>query len=292
MTTADDHRRRFQRVLEHIDAHPEEALTVDDLSRVAAFSKYHFHRQFSALFGISISRYVQLVRVRRAAHELAFRRRRRILEIALGSGYESHEAFARIFKKMIGQTPSEFRERPAWEGWHAIDRRLNEARSQPMKTEARADDVRIVDFPQTRIAILSHRGDPDRIGDTVRTFIAWRKATGYVPAVSATFNILHGDPRDVAPGDFRLDLCASVGGPVADNPQGVVEGVIPAGRCAVLRHVGSDAGLGEALRFLYATWLPASSEEPRDVPRFVQRIRFFPDVPEHEAVLDVFLPLR
>jgi AraC family transcriptional regulator len=45
------------------------------------------------------------------------------------------------------------------------------------------------------------------------------------------------------------------------------------------------------VRFLYATWLPASGQEPREFPLYLQRIRFFPDVPEHEAVTDVFLPL-
>jgi AraC family transcriptional regulator len=32
-------------------------------------------------------------------------------------------------------------------------------------------------------------------------------------------------------------------------------------------------------------------EALRDFPVFFQRVIFFPDVPEHEAVTDVFLPL-
>jgi AraC family transcriptional regulator len=79
---------------------------------------------------------------------------------------------------------------------------------------------------------------------------------------------------------------------VEENTFGIVEKTIPGGRCAVLRHVGSDDTLGEAIQYLYSTWLPASGEEPRDFPLYLQRIRFFPDVPEREAILDVFLPLR
>ena len=41
-----------------------------------------------------------------------------------------------------------------------------------------------------------------------------------------------------------------------------------------------------------ATPAPASGEEPRDFPLYFQRVSFFPDVPEHEAITDVFLPLR
>ncbi len=50
--------------------------------------------------------------------------------------------------------------------------------------------------------------------------------------------------------------------------------------------------LGESVTFLYSQWLPQSGEGPRDFPLYFQRVRFFPDVPEHEAVTDIFLPLR
>jgi AraC family transcriptional regulator len=68
--------------------------------------------------------------------------------------------------------------------------------------------------------------------------------------------------------------------------------VIPGGRCAVLRHVGSDDTLPVSVRYLYKEWLPNSDEEPRDFPLYFERVRFFPDVPEHEAITDVFLPLK
>lgn len=283
---------RFRQVLEHIDAHLDEDLTVDRLSSVAAFSKYHFHRQFSLLFGIGVYRYVQLARLKRASYRLAFRDEPRIIDIALAAGYESHEAFARAFKKTVGQTPSEFREQPDWDSWHAIYHPLTELRIRHMKPERSAGDVKILVFEETRVAVLEHRGDPTRLGDSLRRFIEWRKQNKLPPAVSAMFNILYDDPAETPPEDYRFDICAAIDRRVTENPFGVVEKTIPGGRCAVVRHVGSDDTLGEAVRYLYATWLPASGEEPRDFPLYLQRVRFFPDVPEHEAVTDVFLPLH
>jgi AraC family transcriptional regulator len=283
---------RFRRVLEHIDAHLDEDVTVDRLSSVAAFSKYHFHRQFSLLFGMGVYRYVQLARLKRASYRLAFRGEPRIIDIALAAGYESHEAFSRAFKKTVGQTPSEFREQPDWDSWHAIYQPLTELRIRHMKPERSAGDVKILVFEETRVAVLEHRGDPARLGDSLRRFIEWRKQNRLPPAVSATFNILYDDPTETPPEDYRLDICAAIDRRVNENAFGVVEKTIPGGRCAVVRHVGSDDTLGEAVRYLYATWLPASGEEPRDFPLYLQRVRFFPDVPEHEAVTDVFLPLQ
>ena len=291
-TAADAYYARFRRVLEHVDAHLEEELSLDRLAGVAAFSKFHFQRQFSALLGMGVGRYVQLVRLKRASYQLAFREGDRIIDVALGSGYESHEAFSRAFKKAVGQTPSEFRAEPQWETWHAIYARLSDLRSTHMKPDHRPEHVSIIDFPETRVAVLEHRGDPRRIGDTIRKFIDWRRANGLPPQTSATFNLLYGDPATTPPDEFRLDLCAATPRPVAENAHGVVERTLPAGRCARLRHVGSDDTFGETFEFLYARWLPASGEEPRDFPLFLQRVRFFPDVPEHEAITDVFLPLR
>jgi len=161
-----------------------------------------------------------------------------------------------------------------------------------MSRDNRPENVKIVVFEETRVAVLEHKGDPRLIGDSVRQFIEWRKQSTPSPRVSATFNILHDDPSTTPPQDFRLDICVATDRPVAENAFCVTEKRIPGGRCAVLRHVGSDDTLGETLKFLYATWLPASGEETRDYPLFVQRVRFFPDVPEHEAITDVFLPLK
>jgi len=282
---------RFRKVLEYIDEHLEDELSLEVLSGVAAFSKYHFHRQFSGLFGLGVHKYVQLVRLRRAARQLAFQSELRIIDIALSSGYESHEAFARAFKKAVGQTPSEFRDRPQWLPWHETQQPLAELRSRHMSREYRIEDVETVHFETTRVAVLEHRGDPKLLFGSVRTFIDWRKQNRLPPKLSATFNVLYDDPGSTAPEQFRFDLCAAISRAIEPNAEGIVERAIPGGRCARLRYVGSEDGMGEAIAFLYAQWLPQSGEELRDFPLFLQRVRFAPEVPEHEAEIDFYLPI-
>src|SRR4051812_39621576 len=114
---------------------------------------------------------------------------------------------------MLGQTPSEFRERPDWERWHATYQPLSALRTAHMKPETQLEQVKIVDFPSTRVALLAHRGDWRRIGDSIRAFIAWRKQNKLPPKLSATFNLLYEGPNDVAPEDFHLDLCAATDRP-------------------------------------------------------------------------------
>lgn len=283
---------RLQRVLDHIDRNLDGDLDLETLSGVAAFSPHHFHRQFSALLGLSLGRYVQLARLKRAASRLAYRPKDPILQIALDCGYAGPEAFARAFRQRVGQSPSAFRRQPDWSPWHAAQAPLVQARSKIMTHAFTDADVRIIDFPETPVARLSHHGDPAKLGDTIRRFIAWRREAGLPPRLSATFNILPVDPETTEPCDYRLDLCAATSLPIPDNLHGVVADRIPRGRCAVVRQTGSGDDLRPAAQLLYADWLPRSGEELRDFPLFAQRVTFFPDVPEGEAVTDLFLPLR
>ena len=283
--------QRLRSVIDHIHDRLSGKLTVDELAAVAGASKYHFHRQFTAEFGISVYRYVQLARLKRASSKLAYRPSESILDIALGCGYESPEAFSRAFKQVMGQTPTEFRIEPDWQQYRLALQPVDDMRKVHMEQQWQKHDVRIVEVPDIPIALLVHRGDPERIGDTVRRFIAWRKAVKLAPKVSATYNILFDDPSETPAEEFRLGICAATQAPVAPNDAGVTNSVIPGGRCAVLRHNGSDHTFGDALMYLYAVWLPESREQPRDFPLYCQRVTFFPDVPEHEAITDIFLPL-
>lgn len=280
----------LRRVLRYIDRHLDQPLDLEALSAVAELSPWHLQRRFAAAAGLSAARYVRLLRLRRAAYRLAFRPGVRILELALDAGYSSHEAFARAFARAFGQTPAAFRAAPNWTAWHAALAPLRTLRAQLMPSPT--DPPRIVDFPRTAVARLEHRGDPRELGATIQRFIAFRRAHSLHPSRSATFNVFtYGAPRADAPEAFRMDLCAATDAPVPENPQGVVPGELPAARCAVARHVGSDDTLGQTVAHLAGTWVPAQGEAVGEAPIFFQRVRFFPDVPEHEAVTDVFVPL-
>ncbi len=288
----DRYRIRFRKVLEHIDAHLSDDLDVEGLSGIAAFSKFHFHRQFSELLGSGVYQYVSLRRLKRASYQLVFRGDLPITDIALASGYDATEAFARAFKRIVGQSPSAFRKAPRWSAWHARFEPLGEVRSRIMTSQHRLEEVKIVTFEDTRIAALEYRGDVRSIGDAIRTFIKWRKQNQLPPKVSATFTIVHHHPARNDDGECHYELCAATDLGVPENSIGIVEKVIPGGRCALLRHIGSEDHLGESVSFLYSQWLPQSGEELRNFPLYFQRVRLFPDVPEHEAVTDIFLPLR
>lgn len=278
--------QRFERVFDYIEHHLGETLDVGQLSRVANFSKFHFHRQFSIYAGIGISAYVRMVRLRHAANRLVFHRQERIIDIALDVGFDNPESFSRAFRQAYGQSPSQFRKKPQWQPW-------KEQFRLPPKPGSEKMEVNIVDFDETKIAVLEHRGPPERVNDSVLQFIDWRKQSGLSPIkASRTFGLVYDNPDTTEPEQFRFDICGEVDGEVPANPQGVKSGVIPGGRCAVIRHLGPHDRLGEKVYYLYRNWLPGSGEELRDAQLFFHYLNLRTEVPEHDLMTDIYLPLK
>lgn len=287
MTTALEHyNTRMQRVLDYIDRHLDDTLDLDRLSQIAAFSKFHFHRQFAATFEMSVHRYVQLARLKRASHQLADKAQT-VTDTAMDAGYEAPDAFARAFRQRVGQSPSAFRTSPDWTSWLSAFGPLELARSKLMQITFDTADVTIHDVPETPVAVIEHRGDRATFAETRQRFIDARTTAGLSPETSPIYMVFRSEREPADPADYSVDLCFPT-----DDPA-VATGAIPAGRCAVLRYPGNTQNLEPAAQFLYHDWLPASGEEARDFPIYSRRrLAPIPDVSAYEMVLELFLPLK
>jgi len=152
-------------------------------------------------------------------------------------------------------------------------------------------NVRIVTFPTIRVGAVEHRGPPQLEHESVRRLIEWRIEQRLPPHRHRTFGIHYDDPRTTPAAAYRADFCVEVEGDVAPNRQGVIAKLIPGGRCAVARHVGSRDHVAAA-EHLAAVWLPASGEALRDFPMFFHYVNVGPDIRDDDMVTDVYLPLR
>jgi AraC family transcriptional regulator len=284
---------RMQRVLDYIDQHLDGDLDLETVSSVAAFSKFHFHRQFTATFEMSVHRYVQLARMKRASQRLANGNADSVTDIAMDAGYDAPDAFARAFRRRLGQSPSSFRKSPEWEPWLMAFGPLDTARNKLMQIIFTPEDVTVHDLPPRPVAIMEHRGDRATIGATRERFMAWRKAAGLSPETSPTFMIFRSELCPANPADYSMDLCIGTDQPIAADDEQMKAGVIPGGRCAVLRYPGNTNNLEPAALYLYRDWLPTSGEEAGDFPMYSRRqLSLIPEVSAHEVIVELFLPLK
>ncbi|PHM70942.1 AraC family transcriptional regulator [Xenorhabdus kozodoii] len=283
-------KQRLNALLHYIDENIDTHMNGENLSRIAACSKYHFHRLFSATYGIGVAAYIRQIRLKRAIYELAYNDSS-VIDIALICGYESPEAFSRAFKSSVGQSPIEFRKKPDWAVWYRHYQIINEIRTKMMNEKLSFVDVKTVNFPETTVAVMEHKGSPSKIGNTIRTFKEWRINHKLSPDRHRTFNLVYADPTNIDPKEYQFDLCVEVSPKFEVNNAKIILKTIPSGKCAHIRYIGSDDGITPIVNYLYTNWLSEHNQEVRDFPLFFERVKWFPTVTEAEAVTDIYLLL-
>jgi len=278
---------RIHRVCDYIHQHLDDELSLNILSDVACYSKFHFHRLFIAHVGVSVVKFAQFARFKRAAYRLAFETEKRVTDIALEAGFETSEAFYRAFKRTFNISPSQFRNEPNWPYFNAqFNFQVPNLKVKNMKVE-------IVEFSPQTVAMLTHIGPVNNLLNTAAQFIAWRKETKRSPVkTSKTFGIAYNDPAVTEEGKFKFGFAGSIDKPIAENKYGVVNGKIPGGRCAVIRHFGSHDKIGDTVYYLYTQWLAQSNEEVREFPCFFHYLNLIHEVDECDLITDIYLPIK
>ncbi len=99
---------RLKRVVEHVDTHISEQITLAALASVAGMSRMYFASQFRAATGLRPHDYVLRKRIERAQHLLATTSDP-LVEIAFSVGFQTQAHFTTIFKKIAGNTPLRWR---------------------------------------------------------------------------------------------------------------------------------------------------------------------------------------
>jgi len=99
---------RLKRVVEYIDNHLPDKVSLQDLAAVAGLSRMHFASQFRVATGLRPHEFLLRRRIRRA-EELLRDTQRPIIEIALTVGFETQAHFTTVFKRFAGYTPRRWR---------------------------------------------------------------------------------------------------------------------------------------------------------------------------------------
>lgn len=99
---------RLKRVLEYIHSHISDAIAVDQLAGVACITKPYLIRLFKHDFGFSPIQYINRKKVERA-QLLLFTTDKTVKEVAYMLGFSEENYFIRLFRKLTGTTPQEYR---------------------------------------------------------------------------------------------------------------------------------------------------------------------------------------
>ena len=101
--------QRFRRVLDYMEHHFAEEVSLQTLAREAGISLFHFIRLFKAKLGVTPHRYMVQLRMQHA-QTLLGRTDLSIAEVALQTGYAHSGHFAATFQRNAGMSPRAYRQ--------------------------------------------------------------------------------------------------------------------------------------------------------------------------------------
>lgn len=271
---------RIGRVVDYLHDHLEDELNLDLLADVAAMSRWHWHRVYTAMQGETVAATIRRLRLSRAADRLA-NSDADIGEIAKRSGYTTAEAFGRAFKQSYGLTPGAYREG----GSHALFKAANRA------SDATGFQVEIVTLPAVHCASVPHRGSYMLISRAFERLFATAVPAGLVTRQSRMIGIYYSDPDAVDVDDLHSVACIAISQD-ATLPPGLEAVDVSGGSFAKLSYKGPYADMRDAYRWLMGVWLPASGHEAADGPMLEEYLNSPADTAPPDLRTDIFLPIE
>ncbi|MEM6515069.1 MAG: AraC family transcriptional regulator [Bacteroidota bacterium] len=103
------HQKSITSVLDYIENHLEDDLSLNTLAAVGNYSPFHFHRLFKDSTGQTVNNYVTRKRIEHAAAILLRHPEISVSALSLHYHFSSNASFTRAFKKFYGLSPREFR---------------------------------------------------------------------------------------------------------------------------------------------------------------------------------------
>lgn len=110
--TSDDHYRKNEKIreiIDYINKHYVETLTIEQLSELMGYSKTHFMTIFKQHTGTSCTEFIIIQDRLNAACEELRNSVKPVLEISTSVGFNNLSNFNRQFKHYYAQTPSQYR---------------------------------------------------------------------------------------------------------------------------------------------------------------------------------------
>jgi AraC family transcriptional regulator len=273
---------RINMVLDYIDKNIACNFTLLELSKIACFSKFHFHRIFYSIVGETLFHYIQRIRLEKSAYLLAGNSGLTITEIAFQCGFTGSAIFSRNFKIYFNMSPSEWKKKS-----NSLTSKINNQGYQSIKNEItdysryieytpnsivwKITDgekryfVEVKDFPETTAAYIryvgSYKGDSQLFNNLYGKLLTWAVPRNVINERTFYFNIYHDNPEITDDGRLRLSVCINV--PADTEVSGEVgKMVIPSGKYCFAKFDLGEKDYQEAWDWVYSKWLPQSGYQP------------------------------
>lgn len=296
------YRQRIHKVQDYIEENLQRALTLSELSDVAGFSKYHFHRLFSALTHETLLQYITRIKMERSAFFLIHRPEITVTDIAYHFGFSDSAGYARSFKKHYAVSPTEFRKQYS-KKCKANRDETHYTHSIPKKSKGwdtmkvKASKVELLTVESLQVIYLRFTGSYQKLATAMPNmmkklydFAASRNLL--VPGETKVMTLYHDNPDMTEEDQLRTSLCLSVPNTCKVEVNGEIGLMSLSGKYAVGHFELTRDDFAAAWQYMYGEWLPSSACQPRDALPFEVYVSEPPQTPDGKQLVAIYLPVE
>lgn len=283
--------KELNQVIDYIEDHLTEDVSLEDISEYAGVSDYHFRKIFFYLSGLTLSEYIKNRKLSEASKDLF--NGEKVTDVAFKYGYQSVDGFTRAFKKWSGFLPSEVMKKGISKSFPKLSFVITVKGGTAM-------EFRIVDKPAFNLVGVSKRVPMQFEGVNQEIVkLAQSITQEQREEMHALQNI---EPYEIVNASYDADykflkeegyLTHLIGVLTTENKVSDRLDVVPvgAGTWAVFPNEGPfPSALQNTMARVYSEWLPSSGYEVIDAPTFS-----FTKMDQHKkdyAYSEVWVPVR
>ena len=268
----------INRVIEYINSHLYDTLTIKNLAGIAHLSEYHFHRIFKSIIGEPVGAYIVRLRLEHIAQKLQLTSHS-LTTIAEQTAYESKHALSKKFKKHFGINPSEFR---------SDNQKKVQGFRYTHKLSPRIENV--PNMTVVYIRIISKYGEEELYTTSWAKLFQFAKEQNLLNSATESLGMSFDDPS-ITNDRCRFYACISVNKKV--KPQGEF-GVknIDGGLYAIFTLKGSYSQLNDFYSAIIYEWLPNSDYKYRKGAMFEKYLNNPNKVAGDEILTEAYIPVK
>lgn len=306
---------RINKVLNYIQEHIDEDLSLEELSAVASFSPYHFHRLFKKRVGVNLNYYIKRERVERAAKMLVINYEESLTNIALNVGFSSTSVFARAFKEHFGMSATQYRKEyhnskfcklnsnneKAFDSFFRYDHKYQMAADNQITEGCMKMDVQVKTLEGVRVAYVRLQGYEagqfsHKIDSAFNKTRNWLDARGLISNETMCMGIFY-DHTSITPNEMRrYDAAVTIPKHIQMGSVGVDIQDVPDGQYATCRVEVNQAEesarndvmekLDHAFQFIMEDWIHQNGYQLEDKPCLEVYVSTSPNI-----VMEAYVPI-
>ncbi len=293
--TRKEYLKRINSVLDFIEKNLDSSLSLEQLSKKANYSPFHFHRVFSTIVGERLNAYINRKRLERIASILLVKQDIRLKELAFSYGFNNDNSFSRAFRKRYGVSPTTFKSKGkdilSKIGIESFSLEKYICSMDKIEQWIKVNGQVIVrELPEIKLAIISHIGNFNMMSSMFEKLMHWGSEHNVIPAHNfKAITIYHDNPNVTHLSKLRFSAGITINKDIqADGeirPLVLEKGVYAIGKFEI-----NPSEIAEAWKNMNV-WVLENELEFRDGTYFEMYHNDYGTPPEEKCIMDICIPI-